>query len=185
MLENLKIKKITETDNLLMVDVTAKFFEPCHFVFTDKYIICFGDIKSFTWFCTWDTKEEIKQGNCYTHDERYFMSKLEHEYELKEFDIELFKKAMTELKLETLSELTIDEKEEFMDKWDENQYLLDNVNKERLDGFDEFIEEMEIDTETAYWALANAYKLPRHCYVAVEMLQFIEDYFKNKKEVNE
>ena len=158
MLKDLKIEKITETDNLLMVDLTAKYFGPCHFVFTGKYITCFGDIESFTWFCTWDTKEEIKQGNCYAHNERYFTGKLEHKYELKEFDIELFEKAMEELKHEMLS---------------------------RLDGFDKFISEMEIDSETAYCALDNAYKLPAHYYIAVEMLRFIEDYFKKKNEVPE
>lgn len=185
MIKDLKISRITETDNLLMVDLRATNFAPCHFVFTDNYITCFGDIESFTWFCTWNTKEEIKQGNCYAHNELYFASKLEHKAELKEFDIELFAKQMRKLKLEMLSTLTMDEKEEFMDKWDENEFLLDNVDRERLDGFDEFIKEMEIDNETAYCALDNAYKLPCHYYIAVEMLQFIEDYFKNKKEVAE
>lgn len=181
MLEDLKIEKITETDNLLMIDLTAKYFGPCHFVFTGKYITCFGDIESFTWFCTWDTKEEIKQGNCYAHNESYFLSKLKHEDELKEFDIELFEKAMEELKHEMLSTLNEWEMDDYRDKWNENEYLLDNVDRERLDGFDEFIREMKIDSETAYCALDNAYELPRHYYIAVEMLQFIEDYFKNKK----
>lgn len=185
MLKDLKIEKITETDNLLMVDLTAKYFGPCHFVFTGKYITCFGDIESFTWFCTWDTKEEIKQGNCYAHNERYFTGKLEHKYELKEFDIELFEKAMEELKHEMLSTLDIDEKQDFIDKWDDNKYLLNKVDRERLDGFDKFISEMEIDSETAYCALDNAYKLPAHYYIAVEMLRFIEDYFKKKNEVPE
>lgn len=185
MIKDLKISRITETDNLLMVDLRATNFAPCHFVFTDKYITCFGDIASFTWFCSWNTKEEIKQGNCYTHDELYFASKLEHKAELKEFDIELFEKAMEELKKEMLSSLNEWEMDDYRDKWDENKYLLDKVDRERLEGFDEFIEEMEIDNETAYCALDNAYKLPYHYYIAVEMLQFIEDYFKNKKEVTE
>lgn len=185
MLENLKIIKIIGTDNLLMVDLTAKNFSPCHFVFTDKYITCFGDIQSFTWFCTWDTKEEIKQGNCYAHNERYFTSKLEHKYELKEFDIGLFEKAMEKLRGEELLNLDINKKQDFIDKWEDNKYLLDKVDRERLDGFDEFISEMEIDSEDAYCALDNAYKLPAHYYIAIEMLQFIEDYFKKKNEVAE
>lgn len=49
MLENLKIKKITETDNLLMVDLTFDGYEPCHFVFCDNVITCFGEsIESYT-----------------------------------------------------------------------------------------------------------------------------------------
>ena len=75
MIEDAKITKITETENLLMVDLTAKYFGPCHFVFTGRYITCFGGIASFTWFCTWNTKEKIKQGNCYTHVERNFIRK--------------------------------------------------------------------------------------------------------------
>lgn len=183
MIEDAKITKITETDNLLMVDLTAKYFGPCHFVFTSRYITCFGDIESFTWFCTWDTKEEIKQGNCYAHNEPYFLSKLEHKDELKEFDIELFEKAMEELKhemLSTLNDWEMYDYYDYRDKWNENKYLLDKVDRERLDGFDEFIREMEIDSETAYCALDNAYKLPARYYIAVEMLQFIEDYFKDK-----
>lgn len=182
MIEDAKITKITETENLLMVDLTSKYFGPCHFVFTGRYITCFGNIESFTWFCTWDTKEKIKQGNCYAHNEPYFLSKLEHKDELKDFDIGLFSKQMRELKKTLLENAATKEKiDEIMDKWDENEYLLDKVACERLDGFDEFVKEMGLDIEYAYGVLNETYKLPYHYYIAVEMLQFIEDYFKDKR----
>lgn len=177
----LKEYKIVEeliTDNLVKVAVINRSWQPVHFIFSDNYIMCYGDIQSFTWWCTWATAKEILLGNCYADDTYYLTGKLEHKQELKEFDYDRFIKKMDEIKEDYLSDLEGNEKEEFLEKWNDNEYLLDDVDGYRLGGLDEFFNELEIYDYYDYYD--DFYKLPTQYDVALEMLYVIQQHFEKK-----
>ena len=182
-LQYLKEYKIVEeliTDNLVKVAVINRSWQPVHFIFSDYYILCYGDIDTFSWMCTWKTAQQILLGNCYADNPFYLTGKLEHKQDLKQFDEDKYIKKMDEIKEEWLSELDDKRKEEFLEKWNDNEYLLDDVDGYRLGNLDEFFNELEISDYYEYYD--DFYKLPVHYDIALEMLYVIQEYFKNKKE---
>lgn len=180
-LQYLKEYKIVEeliTDNLVKVAVINRSWQPVHFIFNDNYIVCYGDIQSFTWQCTWNTAKQILLGNCYADNPFYLTEKLEHHRELQEFDYDLFIKKMDEIKEDYSYSLDDDEKDEFLEKWDDNEYLLADVDGYRLGNLDEFFNEVDISDYYEYYD--DFYKLPVHYNIALEMLYVIQKYFEEK-----
>jgi len=178
-LKDYKIKEEIVSDNLVKVQILNKGWQPVVFIFSNNYITCYGDIESFTWMCTWNTVEQILKGNCYANDSLYLLGKLEHKIELREFDYDEFTKTMDTAKEDHSSYLSESKKQEFLEKWESNQYLLDNVDGHRLDCVDEFFEAMEIEDYTEYYS--HFFKMPVHYEIANEMLIAIENYFKERK----
>lgn len=185
-MKNIKIEEVSQTNDLVKVVVTATNFMPTTFIFSGRYITCFGDIDSFTWHCTWDTAPAILAGCCHASEPWYFTGKLEHKSELKEFDEDKFVKAMEDIKEEYLSGFdTEEEREEFLEKWNDNEYLLSGVDGYRLGNLDDFFNELDISDYYEYYD--DFYKLPAHYDYALEFLVAIENYFKelNKNEKKE
>lgn len=176
MIKDKKIVSVEETATSVKVRMRAEHFGICNFIFDEHNIVCYGDIESFCWNTTWYANKEIVKGNCYAHQPVYFVSKLENEHKLMEFSPEHFEKAIEDVKEEYLESCdTKEEKQEFLEKWNSNAYLLHDVDGYRLDGVDDFCSEMEIDID-----YDEFFELPPHYNIAVEFLQFIEDYFKDK-----
>lgn len=176
-MKNIKIKSVYKTDNLVKVVVTADGWQSSTFIFSDYHIICYGDIESFTWNCTWNTANEILQGNCYAKDSSYLTRKLEHKNELKHFDEDCFKAKIKEIKEDLLNSFDDEEEKiEFVEKWNENDYLLDDVDGYRLGNVDTFFENLGIEDYYEYYDVF--YELPKHYYFALEFLEAIENYFK-------
>lgn len=147
----------------------------CTFIFSERFITCFGDVSAYTWRCTWDTAESILKGNCYTRNYMYLSEKLEHSSRLERFDSDLMMETLEKLKKERLEDMDEDEKEEFLDQWEENEYMLDDVDEHRLNGVDDFFDAMGMDCAWEYYS--HFFKLPNHYDCAVAMLCCIEDYF--------
>lgn len=176
-MKNIKIEEVSQTNDLVKVVVTATNFMPTTFIFSGRHITCFGDIDPFTWHCTWDTAPAILAGCCHASEPWYFTGKLEHKSELKEFDEDKFVKAMEDIKEEYLSGFdTEEEREEFLEKWNDNEYLLSGVDGYRLGNLDDFFNELDISDYYEYYD--DFYKLPAHYDYALEFLVAIENYFK-------
>ena len=183
-MKNIEVIEVSQTNDLVKVVVKADFFQPTTFIFSGYHITCFGDIAAFTWQCTWRTAEQILLGNCYATNPFYLTGKLEHKTELREWDEDSFFKKMEEIKLDYLESFDTDEeKDEFLEKWEENEYLLSGVDGYRLSGVDDFFEEMEI--QDAYEWYSDFYKLPDQYNCALEFLVAIENYFKERRKQNE
>lgn len=180
-LKNYKVIEEINIDNLVKMSVINGGWQPVHFIFSDNYITCYGDIQSFTWWCTWATAKQIILGNCYADDTFYLTGKLEHKQELKEFDDDKFVEQMEEIKQVYLESCdNEEEKKEFQDKWEDNEYLLREIDGYRLGDLDIFFNNMEISDYYEYYD--GFYKLPVQYDIALEMLLVIEEYFKQKKE---
>lgn len=177
-LSEYEIEKVDELPDLVRVDIRpCKIgWGICTFIFTKKVIACFGDVEAFTWHTTWDAVSKIKDGNCYARDTQYLIGKLEHKDLLEEFEFD--EDVMKEIKGELSEDLDEDELEEFNEKWDDNEYLLGDIDKYHLDKLDEFFEEIGVSDGWEYYSRFE--ELPNHCYCAVAMLRCIEDYFKNR-----
>ena len=181
-MKNIQIKEVSTTNNLVKVVVTADYFSPTTFIFSGHHIACFGDIQAFTWQCSWDTAKQILLGNCYAKNKMYITSKLEHKSQLCEWDDDLFNKEMEEIKKELLNDFdTMEERDEFIEKWEYNEYLLYGVDGHRLNGLDEFFENLDIGDYYEYYD--RFFKLPDQYECAIEFLITIEEYFqKNRSE---
>ena len=176
---DIKVIEISQTNDLVKVVCTARNFRPTTFIFSGYHITCFGDIAPFTWHCTWKTAEQILLGKCYADNPGYLTGKLEHKSELKEFDEDLFVNKMEEIKQDYLNDFdTEEEKEEFLEKWEDNDYLLSDVDGNRLGNLDDFFSELEIDDYYEYYD--DFFKLPDHYNCALEFLVAIENYFKER-----
>lgn len=176
-----KITNCFLTDGLVKIDIIPKKvgWGKCTFVFTGHHIICFGDVDSYSWNCTWDTAEDIVKGSCNASNFGYLSSKLEHKAELMEFYFN--EETMEKIKKEIIGYNDFDEAElkDFNEKWEDNHYLLEEVDKHRLGNLDEFFSEMEIDDAYEYYHYFEDY--PAHYYCAMAMLRCIEDYFGKEK----
>ena len=177
-----KIKHVDVLPNLVRVDIVPSRdgWSVCTFIFTERHIACFGDVEAYTWQTTWNAAEAIKEGNCNAKDFRYLLGKLEHKAELAEF---IFSDAaMDEIKKRIIE--GYDYKDELLDDfnkaWDENYYLLYNVDEHRIEGLDRFFEELDIFDAYEYYDEFE--HLPSHYYCAVAMLRCIEEYFKKESE---
>jgi len=180
-LKNYKVIEEINTDNLVKVSVINGGWQPVHFIFSDNYITCYGDISAFTWQCTWHTAEQIKIGRCWADEPWYLTEKLEHARELQQFDEDMFVSKMEEIKQEYLDECdTKKEKDEFLEKWEDNDYLLTDVGENRMGEVDTFFNNIGIDDWYDYYD--SFFKLPVQYNIALEMLLVIEEYFKEKKE---
>ena len=178
-MNNIKIKEVIQAKDLVKVIVTADYFSPVTFIFSGHHIACFGDIEAFVWDCTWNTAESILKGVCYASDPLYLTRKLEHRCELKEFDEECFTNKMNEIREECLESFdTEEEREEFLAKWKDNDYLLHNIDGYHLGDLDEFFYNMDILDYYEYYD--DFYKLPAHYDCALEFLVAIENYFKKQ-----
>ena len=176
---NIQIKSVADYDeNTVKVIVTADDFGPCTFIFSDRFITCFGDIESFTWDCTWKTAERIRQGYCAAENFQYLLSKLDHKERLMEFDQSLMEAKLEDIKKQVLEDMDEDEREEFIEKWDGNEYLLSDVEEHRLGNLDDFFSELGIDDPYEYYE--DFYKVPAHYRCAVGFLKAIENHFKEK-----
>ena len=182
MIEDKKIVSVEKTETSVKVRMRARHFGICNFIFDEHNIVCYGDIQSFCWCTTWYANKEIIKGNCYAHQPVYFADKLEKKHKVKEFSTEKFEKAMEEVKEEHLECCcdTEEEKAEFLQKWNDNAYLLWDVDGYRLNGVDDFCSEMDITVD-----YDEFFELPAHYHAAVEFLQFIEDYFKEQVKEDE
>lgn len=182
-MKNIKIINVYQIDNLVKVVVTADGWQPTVFIFSDYHIICYGDIESFTWGCTWNTADEILKGNCYAKNPSYLTGKLEHKSELKQFDDDCFQAKMKEVKEELLNSFDEDEEKiEFEEKWNDNEYLLDDVDGYRLGNVDTFFDNLDIEDYYEYYD--DFFKLPVHYECALEFLKAIENYFKENKKLD-
>ena len=178
-MKDIKGIEVSQTNDLVKVVVTATNFMQTTFIFSGYHITCFGDIAPFTWHCSWKTAKQILLGNCYADNPYYLTEKLEHKTELKEFDEDLFVNKMEEIKQECLDSCdTEEEKDEFLEKWEDNDYLLSDVDGNRLGNLDDFFNELEIDDYYEYYD--DFFKLPDHYNYALEFLKEIEKYFKEK-----
>lgn len=92
---------------------------------------------------------------------------------------------MLRLNEDLLEDMTENEKEEFDKRWVQNQYLLDIVDENHISELEDFAYAMDIDFGEVVDIFNDSYFLPLAYEQAVELLYFIEDYFKNKKEVVE
>jgi len=180
-MKNIKIEKVIQADDLVKVVLTADGWMPTTFIFTGNHITCFGDIDSFTWSCTWNTAQQILLGNCYAKQSYYLTEKLEHKSQLLEWDDDLFNKEMQEIKEDLLNDFdTAEERDEFIQDWEDNEFLLYGVDGHRLNGLDEFFENIGVEDYYEYYE--RFYRLPDHYQCAIEFLRAIEDYFKKLKE---
>jgi len=178
-LKNYKVIEEINIDNLVKVSVINGGWQPVHFIFSDNYITCYGDISSYTWRCTWYTAQQIRYGRCWADNPFYLSEKLEHQQELKEFDDDKFTETMEEIKQEYLDDLyTKKEKDEFLEKWEDNECYLCGIDGYRLGDLDTFFNNMEISDYYEYYD--DFYVWPVHYHIALEMLLVIEEYFKEK-----
>lgn len=175
-LHNIKIKDVRDYGDILKVVVTADYFGDCVFLFHGNFITCFGDIKPFTWNCTWNAKTAIMAGNCNARNYGYFTEKLEWRSELSRLDGNALDSELKEIKQEYADQLEGEEKEEFLEKWEDNEVLLGMVETNRLTNLDDFLENVGIE-DVEY---SRFFSLPSHYECAVEFLIAIEDYFKEK-----
>lgn len=176
-----KITNCLITDGLVKLDIIPeRGWGKCTFIFTGHHIICFGDVQTYSWHCTWDTAKEIVKGSCNARDFIYLSSKLEHRSELMEFVFS--DETMEKIKEEIIGNNAFDEDElkDFNEKWEENYYMVGEVDKYRLDGLDEFFSEMEVDDAYEYYHYFEDY--PTHYYCAMAMLKCIEDHFGKEKQ---
>ena len=182
-MKNIKIEKVIKADDLVKVILTADGWMPTTFIFSGNHITCFGDIQAFTWQCTWKTAQQILLGNCNAKNTFYLTEKLEHKSQLCEWDDDLFNKEMEEIKEEFLDELDTDEERDaFIENWEDNKYLLNDVDGHRLSDLDEFFE--NIGTIDYYEYYDRFYKLPDQYQCAIEFLKAIEDYFEQLNKEN-
>lgn len=169
------------TDGLVKIGIIPKKmgWGECTFVFTGHHIVCFGDVETYSWNCTWDTAKNIVSGSCNAGNFGYLSSKLEHSHELMKFDFD--DKVMDEIRKEIILNNGFDENElkEFNEKWEENYYMVESVDKNRLGGLDEFFDEMGVDDAYEYYHYFEDY--PDHYYCAMAMLRCIEDHFEKEQ----
>lgn len=181
-LANYKVENVVDIPGLVRVDINpnkAEGWQTCTFIFTENHIVCFGDVSSYTWRTTWDAAEGIRHGHCNADNFYYLTEKLEHAQELKEF--EFSDDVMDEIKKDIIEYYGLEGKKlkEFNKNWDDKYYLLSGVDKWRINGLDEFFEELDIDD---YYEYLNRFEYyPDHYYLAVIMLRCIEKYFKEHK----
>ena len=179
-LEQHEIVEVKEYDDIVKVIIIPKKqgWGRCVFLFCRNFITCFGDVETFSWCCTWDTVNAIKNGNTNAKNFGYLAGKLEHSHELKEFNFSDEK--MEEIKEELTEDLDDDELKEFNEKWEENYYMLGDVDVHRLGGLDDFFSKLDVGD---YWEYYSRFEeLPAHYYYAVAMLRCIENYFRERKE---
>lgn len=178
-LKNYKIRNVSIYPDLVRVDmVPGKDWATCTFIFTQHHIACFGDVSAYTWNVTWNAAEQIKKGNCNASNFGYLAGKLEHSHELKTFEFSY--EVMNKIKNYLTEDMSDNKKTEFNKKWDYNYYLLLSVDKYRLNGLDEFFNEMNVSDAYEFYSWFEDY--PPHYYLAVAMLRCIEHYFKNQEE---
>lgn len=172
-----KITSSLITDGLVKIGIIPKKqgWGECTFIFTGYHIVCFGDVETYSWNCTWDTAKNILNGSCHADNFSYLSSKLEHRHELMEFDFD--DKTMDEIRKDIIeaSGFNSYRRRKFNEKWKENLYLLESVEKNRLGGLDEFFYEMDVDDAYEYYHYFQDYQ--GHYYCAMAMLRCIEDYF--------
>ena len=179
-LNGYEVVNVETYPNLVRVDLIPEQghgWQKCTFIFTEKYIACFGDVSSFTWRTTWNAAEAIKKGCCNAKEFSYLAEKLEHSHDLKEF--EFSDEVMDSIKSYLIEGLDEDELKEFNEKWEENYELIGYVDKYRINSLDDFFEAMEVDDYYEFYSWFE--HLPAHYYLAVAMLRCIEDYFSKKE----
>lgn len=183
--ENSNVEIIVNNKDAVIVDVhpnTDSWWGPCRLVFTGRYIMCCGDVHSYTLNCTWDTADKIRNGVIY--DERYLLSKLEHRQQLRQFESELFDAKMKEIKEYYLEGLeTKEEKEEFLEVWEEKEYLLQEVDGHRLENVDEFFDLVGVEDGWEYYESFFDYEA--HAYAFIELINVVAKYFREEKEGEE
>jgi len=176
-LKEYEIISVKKYHNLVRVDLRpGEHWSKCTFIFTENHIACFGDIAAYTWRTTWNAAKFILQGTCNAKDFLYLSEKLEHYSELKEF--EFSDEIMKKIKEYLTDGLEEDELEEFNKKWDDNYYLLYNVDEHRLNELDEFFEELGVDDYYEFYSWFQ--HLQDRYYIAVAILRCIEDYFSKQ-----
>lgn len=180
-LSEFEIKDTLIAEGLVKVDIVPRKegWGICTFVFAGHHIVCFGDVESYAWDCSWDTPAQIQRGSCNASNFSYLSSKLEHRHDLMLFNFN--SKTMGEIKEEIIEANDFDgeELEEFNEKWEDNSYLLGSVEKNRLGGLDEFFSEMGIDDAYEYYYRFEEY--PDHYYCAMAMLRCIEEHFSKMR----
>ena len=169
-----KLTILANTDKVLVVELTPQTsgFGKCTFSFIGRYITCTGDIESYTLGCTWDTKEAIFNKTT-PRGANYLLGKMAHYHKLQEFDEDLFNEKMQEIKESQIEDLDKDEKLAFLDKWEEYDYLLHDIDNHHLSGVDDFFNKIGIDDAWEYYS--SFYKLPYHCYIFISMILVIND----------
>ena len=176
-LKEYEIIDVKKYHNLVRVDLRpGKHWSKCTFIFTENYITCFGDIAAYTWRTTWNAAKFVLQGACNAKDFQYLAGKLEHYNDFKEF--EFSDKIMKKVKDYLTNDLEEDELEEFNKKWDDNYYLLSDVDEHRLNGLDEFFQELGVDDYYDFYSWFQ--HLQDRYYIAVAILRCIEDYFSKQ-----
>lgn len=165
---------LANTDKVLVVELNPQTsgFGKCTFSFIGRFITCTGDIQSYTLDCTWDTNKAILNGST-PRGADYLLGKMAHYHKLQEFDEDLLNEKLQEIKETEIKNLDEDEKNDFLSKWEEYDYLLHDIDNYHLSGVDDFFNKIGIDDAWEYYS--SFYKLPYHCYIFIAMILVIND----------
>lgn len=172
--KNSKLTVLANTDKALVVELNPQTsgFGKCIFSFIGRFITCTGDIESYTLDCTWDTNKAILNRST-PRGTDYLLGKIAHSHKLQEFDEDLFNERLQEIKETEINDLDDDEKNGFLSKWEEYDYLLHDIDNHHLSGVDDFFDKIGI--EDAWECYSSFYRLPYHCYIFIAMILVIND----------